>query len=204
MSVAAPAVPVGNHEQKYSAGNPISKFLVNGFLSAFDDLVAMAGPSSVHEVGCGEGELLRRFVTTPVRQAKGTDISAEVFAPAQKELDGRRFRFEKKSVYDLTPEHDRADLVICCEVLEHVYDPVKALAALHGLKAPRYLFSVPREPLWRVMNMVRLKYLSDLGNTPGHLNHWGRRGFLNFIGPSFEVLELRSPTPWTMVLCAPK
>ena len=37
------------------------------------------------------------------------------------------------------------------------------------------LVSVPREPLWRMLNMARGAYWSDLGNTPGHLNHWSRR-----------------------------
>ena len=40
------------------------------------------------------------------------------------------------------------------------------------------LVSVPREPLWRGLNVARGAYLSDLGNTPGHVNHWSKRSFV--------------------------
>jgi hypothetical protein len=62
------------------------------------------------------------------------------------------------------------------------------------------LVSVPREPLWRGLNMARGAYLRDLGNTPGHLNHWSRRGFVALLSRHGEVREVRSPFPWTMLL----
>ena len=62
------------------------------------------------------------------------------------------------------------------------------------------LVSVPREPLWRALNMARGAYLKDLGNTPGHLNHWTRRGFVALCGRYGDVVEVRSPFPWTMLL----
>jgi hypothetical protein len=60
---------------------------------------------------------------------------------------------------------------------------------------------VPREPLWRALNLARLSYVRELGNTPGHLNHWSKRDFVRFLTRRFEVIETRSPTPWSMVLC---
>jgi hypothetical protein len=61
------------------------------------------------------------------------------------------------------------------------------------------LVSVPREPLWRTVNMARGAYIKDLGNTPGHLNHWSRRGFVRFVSQVAEVQEVTSPFPWTCV-----
>jgi hypothetical protein len=66
--------------------------------------------------------------------------------------------------------------------------------------ARHLLVSVPREPLWRALNMARGAYWSALGNTPGHLNHWSRRSFLELLSHHGEVVEVRSPFPWTMVL----
>jgi hypothetical protein len=80
-------------------------------------------------------------------------------------------------------------------------DPDRALEVLAGLAKPWLIASVPREPLWRGLNLARLSYVGQFGNTPGHLNHWSRRGFVRFLTNSFEVIELRSPTPWTMALC---
>ena len=62
------------------------------------------------------------------------------------------------------------------------------------------LVSVPREPLWRGLNMARGAYWKDLGNTPGHLNHWSKRCFVQLLSRHGEVVEARSPFPWTMLL----
>jgi hypothetical protein len=62
------------------------------------------------------------------------------------------------------------------------------------------LVSVPREPLWRALNMARGAYLREFGNTPGHLNHWSRRSFEALLGRYGQVQEARSPFPWTMLL----
>jgi hypothetical protein len=51
------------------------------------------------------------------------------------------------------------------------------------------------------LNLGRLKYVRDLGNTPGHLQHWSRRAFLGFLEARLEVVAVRSPVPWTMALC---
>ena len=67
--------------------------------------------------------------------------------------------------------------------------------------AQRWLLaSVPREPLWRALNVARGAYVSRLGNTPGHLNHWSRRAFIRLLSAHGEIVEVRSPFPWTMLL----
>ena len=86
-------------------------------------------------------------------------------------------------------------------MLEHLEDPDGALDVLAALGRPWVIVSVPREPLWRALNLSRLKYVRDLGNTPGHLSHWSRGGFLRFLERRLEVIEVHSPLPWTMVLC---
>jgi hypothetical protein len=48
--------------------------------------------------------------------------------------------------------------------------------------------------------MARGAYLRELGNTPGHVNHWSKRGFVAFLSTVGEPVEVRSPFPWTMVL----
>jgi hypothetical protein len=62
------------------------------------------------------------------------------------------------------------------------------------------LVSVPREPLWRGLNMARGAYLKDFGNTPGHINHWSKRSFVSMLSRHGTVDEVRSPFPWTMCL----
>ena len=90
---------------------------------------------------------------------------------------------------------------MCCEVLEHLPDPDAGLATIARLANPWAIVSVPREPLWRALNVARFKYLGELGNTPGHLNHWSRRSFITFLEGQLEVTEVTAPLPWTMALC---
>jgi len=92
------------------------------------------------------------------------------------------------------------DLAAAIEVLEHVPDPERTLAEMAHVASRHLLVSVPREPLWRGLNLARGAYVRDLGNTPGHVNHWSKRGFVRAVGRHGEVIEARSPFPWTMLL----
>ena len=62
------------------------------------------------------------------------------------------------------------------------------------------LVSVPHEPLWRILNVARGAYVRELGNTPGHVNHWSKRSFVRELARHGEVVQARSPFPWTMLL----
>jgi len=153
-------------------------------------------------VGCGEGELARRLAGRGLR-VRGTDVSAKVIEEAKRRADaaGVVVEFRAAPVQELDPARDAAELVVCCEMMEHLADPHAALAVVASLANPWAIVSVPREPLWRALNMARLKYLRDLGNTPGHFNHWSRRTFISLLERRFEVVDVRSPLPWTMARC---
>ena len=51
------------------------------------------------------------------------------------------------------------------------------------------------------LNLARGKYIKDLGNTPGHLQHWSKKSFITLVEKYFTVIEVKSPLPWTMLLC---
>jgi len=192
----------GNVYDKYASTNPIERRLMDGFFASLTALVGRTQAREAHEVGCGEGELTQRLARLGL-DVRGTDYSAEVIAEARRRAAGAGLDldFRTAPVQSLDPRYDAAELVVCCEVLEHLDDPAGALATLASLARPWLLVSVPREPLWRALNLARLKYVGDVGNTPGHLSHWSKRGFLDFLGSRVDVVEVRSPLPWTMALC---
>ena len=192
----------GNLYDKYHSTNPIAKYLMNGFLSNFDELVAQTGAKKAFEVGCGEGQLTLRMERAGIR-ANGTDLEESVVMEAIEngKNAGVTSSFRSADLYGLSPQSDAAELVVCCEVLEHVPDPARALDVLISLAKPWLLLSVPREPVWCWMNMARGKYLSDWGNTPGHIQHWSAKSFKKLVETKTKIVAVRQPLPWTMVLC---
>lgn len=199
---AEPPLVAGNVYPKYDTRNPIARRLVAGYLVAFHELVDMSGTDEVLEVGCGEGFLSTALATKGYR-VRGVDVSPAIIkvARASAAAAGLDVRFEVASVYDMDPDADLAGLVVCCEVLEHLEEPQRAFEILAKVANPYLLVSVPREPLWRVLNVMRGRYLTDLGNTPGHLQHWSQRQFLSTLERFTEVVAVRAPLPWTMALC---
>jgi 2-polyprenyl-3-methyl-5-hydroxy-6-metoxy-1,4-benzoquinol methylase len=191
----------GNVYDKYGTQNPIARRLMARFLADLDELVERTGAREAHEVGCGEGELAIRLARKGLR-ARGTDAFPQVLEEARRRAAaaGVEIDFEATPAERLDPGRDAAELVVCCEVLEHLDDPERALEVLAGLARPWLIASVPREPLWRALNLARLSYVGQLGNTPGHLNHWSKRDFVRFLTSRFEVTEVRTPLPWTMAL----
>jgi 2-polyprenyl-3-methyl-5-hydroxy-6-metoxy-1,4-benzoquinol methylase len=201
-SVPAETVVAGNVYPKYTTRNPLAHFLVANFIASLRRLSRRTGARVIHEVGCGEG-FLSTLLAADGFSVRGSDLSPEavrqaIQRAAEHNLD---IPFRVASLYDLEPARDSAELIVCCEVLEHLPDSVRALRILKELATPHLIVSVPREPLWRVMNLVRGKYWRDFGNTPGHLQHWSTAKFLSLLRQQVEVVEVRTPLPWTMALC---
>jgi ubiquinone/menaquinone biosynthesis C-methylase UbiE len=196
---------VGNAYDKYNARNPIVRYLMRGFENSLESLVKKTRSRDIHEVGCGEGYWTLRWFKEGYA-ARGSDFSTRAieFARMNARDQGLSPDFKVASVYGLVAPLDAADLIVCCEVLEHLEHPDRALAVLQTL-APRFLIiSVPQEPIWRILNLLRGQYWQASGNTPGHVQHWSKNEFVELIGKYFEIVDVRSPLPWTMILARPK
>jgi len=199
-------VVIGNAFDKYGSRNPIVKWMMSGFRSSLSHLVAQAGPRTIHEIGCGEGYWVCQWSKAGY-EARGSDFSSQVIELARGNASSQGLSpslFRTGSIYDLRSPQDSADLLVCCEVLEHLENPRVGLKALQRVTRGHLVLSVPREPIWTVLNMARGRYFRDFGNTPGHIQHWSKNGFLDLVGAYFEILETKSPLPWTMVLCRPR
>lgn len=193
------------HAEKYQAGNWISRRLVYNFMTTLLQFVQQVGSVDIHEVGCGEGHLLGMLARNHF-QVRGCDVSETSLAVATRESErhGLNFPLQIKSVYDLDPAVDSADTVLCCEVLEHLVDPDAALAKLVSVTRKDLILSVPREPIWQLLNLVRGKYWHALGNTPGHYQQWTRQMFVDLVAVHAEIVSIKTPLPWTMIHCRPK
>jgi 2-polyprenyl-3-methyl-5-hydroxy-6-metoxy-1,4-benzoquinol methylase len=202
MSATDQVVPTGNTFDKYGSANPVVRRLMAGFERNLDELLARAAPDSILDVGCGEGVLTARWAQRlGERPVVGIDLDDPELAAewAARRRANLEFRVTRAGEGLAFPDGE-FDLVAAIEVLEHVPDPGQTLSEMARVARRHLLVSVPREPLWRVLNLARGAYLRDLGNTPGHLNHWSRRGFERLLARHGRVLEARAPVPWTMLL----
>ena len=197
----AERVPTGNTYDKYGSSNPVVRRLMTGFDAALDELWEQAAPESALDVGCGEGVLTERFAE---RLDTGRVAGVDLEDPKLRVEWNRRARpnleFRAYDGGDLPFRRNDFDIACAIEVLEHVPDPERTLAEMVRVARSHVLVSVPREPLWRALNMLRGSYVRQWGNTPGHVNHWSKPAFMDFVNEHGRIAAVRSPFPWTMVL----
>ncbi len=193
-------IVVGTGSDKYETKNPVARYLLKTFDQAVAELAASVSPKAILEVGCGEGHITQVLLDHTQAKIHATDLSPTIIDIARGQLNSPRVTFEAKNIADLSSDQHTAPLVICCEVLEHLEDPAQGLAKLAELARPYALMSVPREPLWRILNFLRGAHVKNWGNSPGHIQHWSKKAFLNFVAREFELIEIRSPLPWTITL----
>jgi 2-polyprenyl-3-methyl-5-hydroxy-6-metoxy-1,4-benzoquinol methylase len=197
----AEGVPTGNTYDKYGSTNPVVRRLMRGFESALADLFAQAAPASVLDVGCGEGVLTYRWAQQlGERRIVGIDLEDPKLRSEWATRQRPNLEYLASAADRLPFAANEFDVAAAIEVLEHVPDPAQTLAEMARVSARHLLVSVPREPLWRGLNMARGAYLRELGNTPGHVGHWSARAFTRLLTEYGEVVEARSPFPWTMLL----
>jgi 2-polyprenyl-3-methyl-5-hydroxy-6-metoxy-1,4-benzoquinol methylase len=201
VTVSEDGVVTGNTYDKYGSTNPVVRRLMDSFERTLDELMARAEPHSLLDVGCGEGVLVQRWaLAMPDMRVVGIDLEEESIQAGWAQRTAPNLEYRTMLAEDLPFAENEFELACAIEVLEHVPDPEYTLAEMARCAERYLLVSVPREPLWRMLNMARGAYIAQLGNTPGHLNHWSKRSFVKLLARHGEVVEARSPFPWTMLL----
>lgn len=206
---ATPELEDFAHKYTEEGSGKIGSKLLEGYFKAVEGLLEESGKKQSSkkmkaiELGCGEG-----FSTEKIDKmlAKNTTLYASEYVKdlvpkAQKR--NPKIKVIQENVYELTHKDKSFDVVFLLEVLEHLDYPDKALREIRRILKDDgvLILGVPREPLWRALNMLRGKYLKDFGNTVGHLNHWSTTSLIKHVEKNFgPVTAKRNPLPWTLVL----
>jgi len=189
----------GNLYDKYSSQNKLEKLIVKRFLKNLKNIIASLDTRNLLDIGCGEG-FITDFIYKSVRcPVTGVDIGDKILKKARH--DYPEIFFIKGSAYKLPFKNKSFELITAIEILEHLDRPEKALKEFKRVSKKWLIASVPQEPLWRMLNMAKFKYLTRLGNTPGHIQHWTTRSFSRLISKYFKIIKVTVTIPWIIILC---
>lgn len=195
--------PIGNASEKYESSHPIVRRLLNRFLARLDEVATSLAPTSVLDVGCGEGvvteRLARRLAPTEVL---GVDADEEHLREEWQTRRTPNLSFATGSAYDLPFADGSFDLVCAIEVLEHLQRPRDALAEMSRVAGRALLLSVPSEPAWRISHMLAGRNLRSFGDSPGHINHWSQRGFAGLVSGYGRLEKVEPVFPWTLAVAS--
>jgi 2-polyprenyl-3-methyl-5-hydroxy-6-metoxy-1,4-benzoquinol methylase len=191
------------HVRKYSSRNPIQWFALRRFFDRIAAELNSLQPETVLEFGCGEGLFLKEIRERGIvlDDYVGLDLREDALASARSLHPNGRF--ERVDLFQWSAPVGGFDLVIASQVLEHLPDPGRALNRLVELCSGQLLLTVPQEPWFRVLNLLRGRDLCRLGNHPEHVNLWTFPRFRNFVADHAEVVHAYRVFPFTVVVARP-
>ncbi len=192
----------GNYYNKYGTKNPIERYLVNRYHKTLKEILLSIDPHKILDIGCGEGFITNQLRLITSKEVIGMEIGKEVLLKAIKAYPN--ISFIQGSTYKIPFDDNSFELITALELLEHLEESKTAIRDMKRVCSKWLILSIPLEPLWSVLNIVRFKYLGSFGNTPGHINKWSLKAFLAILGDDFEIIAIKKPLPWIMVLCRVK
>lgn len=188
------------YDTKYQSKNPIIRWMLANYFAKISNIISLLdNHDHLLEVGCGTG-VSSRYILDMLngQQFQVSDFDERLISKLKKTNFPLPVKME--SVLDLKHQDREFDCVFLLEVLEHVTQYERALSEVFRVSRKYVVVSVPHEPLWRILNVVRGKYLKGMGNTPSHVNHWSLGCFSRLISRYGTVLKIYLPIPWIIVL----
>lgn len=184
--------------ESYNNPNPISRYLYQNFYNAIEKILKKTSPADkILEIGCGLGESSLRI--KKMLNEQHFEVS-EYNKTYVKILQQSNFpiHVRQESVFQLDRQDNEFDVVLLLEVLEHLDDYELALSEIFRITRQKIIISVPNEPIWSILNLVRGKYLNSFGNTPGHINRWNANALGTILSHYGNVKAIYKSLPWVI------
>ena len=175
--------------------------LVNHFIKTLVAKANSLGVNSLLDVGCGEGFILERIISSGFDPdcVCGVDISKMAINFAHKRL--KEVDFKISDARSLVCKSNSYDLVLCNEVLEHTEEFEKIIKELLRVSKQYVLISVPWEPLFSYCNLFFGKNATKLGRDTEHVNFWSKKSLAHLVATfNIEVVFHKIVFPWQLLL----
>ncbi len=144
--------------------------------------------------------MAQRDVAMPAYE--GLDLRTDALSQARSRWP--RQTFTRANLFDAQFDTRRFHTVMALEVLEHLFEPEKALKRLIDLAEEAVLLTVPNEPWFQLANLVRGRDLIRLGNHPEHINHWNKSTFNEFVRDYANVTQVQTRFPFIILIARPR
>lgn len=177
-----------NYDSEYGEKNPdwhtedapIKFFQLSTIIPASDY-------EHIIDVGCGTGFLTRLIASYYLpKKMTGADISREVIMRASDNDVFKQVEWKNK---DISSINERADLIICADIIEHLSDPkfflrcANEIGSMIAIRVP-----IEKTILNSILKFFGRNELKRLEEKYGHINHYSQK----------ELNYLLTETGWTI------
>jgi SAM-dependent methyltransferase len=182
--------------RKYLTRNSLKRKLIENFISELLLYVTSLKPRTLVDVGCGEG-VISHYVNkrNPRATLIGVDVSSQALSIARELTRGSANLILADACH--LPLR-RADTVMAVELLEHLPNPKVAVDEMARV-ADHMLITVPHTALFRLVNLLSLKNVRNLGDDPDHKGAYNQKKLKGLLA-SLEVLTLKKVGVWLLAL----
>jgi len=194
------------HSKKYENTSFLHQLVLGRFLDCCASHIKPHENSKVLDFGCGEAffwqEMQKRDVN--MQNLTGMDLRDDALATAAQQFP--EHTFIKQDLLECDDKHEKYDVVIASQVLEHLPEPEKFLEKLSLLCKPEGLLilTVPWEPFFMLSNLARGRDILRLGNHPEHINLWGVSGFKKFVKKQTDIQQTQAVFPFQLISATPR
>jgi len=160
----------------YTSAAKLSARIANERISAAIHELASGMGRRIVDIGCGDGTYTSELLALNPEEVLGLDAADVAIERAHERMAGMpQFRFEARSVYDLSPYYGQFDIAIVRGVLHHLREPDKAIAEIVKT-APVVVVMEPNgfNPVLKVLEKVSTyhKEHEERSFFPFTLNRW--------------------------------
>lgn len=161
-------MPENHMEELYTSGNALVKFVHNNRLQQIVKMTPDSTGLNILDAGCGEGHLIEKLnQKNSMNTCYGIDITDVALQKAR--IRCPYAKFVKSDLSYISFEDCFFDVVICTEVLEHIFEYKRVIKELKRVLKNNGLFLItyPNETTWTISRfLLRRKPVK----VPDHVN----------------------------------